>query len=201
MDIFGYARVSSQDQNELRQLIEFDRVGVTGKNIYTDKKSGMDFERPEYKKMIRRLKEGDLLYVLSIDRLGRNYNEILQQWRYLTKVKKVDVVVIDMPILDTRRGKDLMGTFIADVVLQLLSFVAETERANIRSRQAQGIAAAKLKGVKFGRPRIPIPSNFADVLNRRREKKITVSDAAKECGISISTFYRMAKKENKLSKG
>lgn len=201
MNIFGYARVSSQDQNEIRQLIEMQRVGVPTKNVYTDKRSGMDFERPQYKRLVKRLKEGDLLYILSIDRLGRNYHEIQQQWRYLTKEKKIDVVVIDMPILDTRRGKDLMGTFIADVVLQLLSFVAETERENIRSRQAQGIAAAKLKGVKFGRPRIPIPPNFILVMKKRREKKISAVDAARECGMSISTFYRAEKENKKLSKG
>ena len=150
---YGYVRVSSQDQNEDRQLIEMERVGISKNNIYIDKQSGKDFNRPKYKKLIRRLQEGDVLYILSIDRLGRNYEEILNQWRLITKDMKVDVVVIDMPLLDTRRDKNLLGTFISDMVLQLLSFVAQNERENIKKRQAQGIAAAKARGVKFGRPK------------------------------------------------
>lgn len=152
MNTYGYVRVRSREQNETRQLIALKEVGLTGKVIFLDKQSGKDFNRPQYKKLLRKLKKGDLLYVKSIDRLGRNYEEIQQQWRLLTKEKGVDIVVLDMPLLDTRRGKDLMGTFLSDIVLQVLSFVAENERTNIRQRQAEGIAAAKAKGVKFGRP-------------------------------------------------
>ena len=150
---YGYIRVSSRDQNEDRQLIALTEVGVPQKNIYLDKQSGKDFNRPQYKKLLRKLKKDDLLFIKSIDRLGRNYVEILEQWRILTKEKGVDIVVLDMPLLDTRRGKDLMGTFLSDIVLQVLSFVAENERVNIRQRQAEGIAAAKARGVRFGRPR------------------------------------------------
>lgn len=159
-NIYGYIRVSSKDQNEDRQLIALNEVGVERKNVYLDKKSGKDFDRPQYKKLLRKLKKDDLLYIKSIDRLGRNYEEILQQWRILTKEKGIDIVVLDMPLLDTRRGKDLMGTFLSDIVLQVLSFVAENERTNIKQRQAEGIAAAKAKGVKFGRPPLPLPDNF-----------------------------------------
>ena len=159
-NIYGYIRVSSKDQNEDRQLIALNEVGVERKNVYLDKKSGKDFDRPQYKKLLRKLKKDDLLYIKSIDRLGRNYEEILQQWRVLTKEKGIDIVVLDMPLLDTRRGKDLMGTFLSDIVLQVLSFVAENERTNIKQRQAEGIAAAKSKGVKFGRPPLPLPDNF-----------------------------------------
>ena len=156
MSTYGYIRVSSHDQNEDRQLIALHEVGVQDADIYIDKQSGKDFERPQYKRLLRKLKRGDLLYVKSIDRLGRNYAEILEQWRILTKDKGIDIVVLDMPLLDTRRGKDLMGTFLSDIVLQVLSFVAENERVNIRQRQAEGIAAAKARGVRFGRPPEPV---------------------------------------------
>lgn len=151
-NIFGYIRVSSRDQNEDRQLIALKELAIPEKNIFIDKQSGKDFKRPQYRKMIRRVRKDDLLYIKSIDRLGRNYAEILEQWRILTKDKGIDIVVLDMPLLDTRRGKDLMGTFLSDIVLQVLSFVAENERTNIRQRQAEGIAAAKARGVRFGRP-------------------------------------------------
>ena len=156
---YGYIRVSSTDQNEDRQKIAMDAKSVPRKNIFMDKQSGKDSERPQYKPLVRKIKRGDLLYLLSIDRLGRNYKEVQEQWRILTKDKGVDICVIDMPLLDTRTAKDLMGTFIADLVLQILSFVAENERANIKKRQAQGIAAAKARGVRFGRPEKPVPKN------------------------------------------
>ena len=157
MTVYGYVRVSSKDQNEDRQMIALREVGVPEKNIFVDKQSGKDFNRPKYKRLLKRLKTDDLLYVKSIDRLGRNYEEIQNQWRILTKDKKVDIVVLDMPLLDTRRGKDLVGTFLSDIVLQVLSFVAENERSNIRQRQAEGIAAAKARGVRFGRPPATLP--------------------------------------------
>ena len=164
--IYGYVRVSTREQNEDRQLIALREVGVSDKNIFMDKQSGKDFERPQYKKLLRKMKKDDLLYIKSIDRLGRNYEEILQQWRIITKDKGVDIVVLDMPLLDTRRGKDLMGTFLSDIVLQVLSFVAENERTNIRQRQTEGIAAAKARGVRFGRPPRPLPDNFHAVYQR-----------------------------------
>ena len=163
MTIYGYVRVSSIDQNEDRQMIEMQKIGVPEANIFMDKQSGKNFDRPAYKRLIRKMKEGDLLYIMSIDRLGRNYVDIQEQWRYLTKEKKVDVSILDMPLLDTRNGKDLMGTFLADIVLQVLSFVAQNERENIRKRQAEGIAAAKARGVQFGRPEKPIPDNFTNL--------------------------------------
>ena len=169
--IYGYIRVSSRDQNEDRQLIALRGKGVPDNRIYMDKQSGKDFDRPKYKRLVRRLRHGDLLYLLSIDRLGRNYREIQEQWRLLTQEKGVDICVLDMPLLDTRQGKDLMGTFIADLVLQILSFVAQNERENIRKRQAEGIAAAKARGVKFGRPPIPVPDNFYAVHKAWRGKK------------------------------
>ena len=158
--VYGYIRVSSRDQNEERQLIALKEVGVADKNIYLDKQSGKDFDRPKYKRLLRKIKKDDVLYIKSIDRLGRNYEEIQNQWRILTKEKGIDIVVLDMPLLDTRRGKDLMGTFLSDIVLQVLSFVAENERINIRQRQAEGIAAAKARGVRFGRPPKSLPENF-----------------------------------------
>ena len=169
--IYGYVRVSSTDQNEDRQMIALNKVNVPARNIYMDKLSGKDFNRPQYKKMVRKLKPGDLLYILSIDRLGRNYEEIQNQWRILTKEIGIDICVLDMPLLDTRNGKDLMGTFIADLVLQILSFVAQSERDNIKKRQQEGIAAAKAKGVKFGRPPRPLPENFHEVHQAWRNKK------------------------------
>ena len=172
-NIYGYVRVSSTDQNEERQMLFMNENAVPPKNIYADKQSGKDFERPQYRKMLKRLKAGDLLYILSIDRLGRNYGEIQTQWRILTKEIGVDICVIDMPLLDTRNGKDLMGTFIADLVLQILSFVAQSERENIKKRQAEGIAAAKARGFKFGRPETPLPDNFISTFYRRsRELEI-----------------------------
>lgn len=194
MSVYGYIRVSSKDQNEDRQLIALNEVGVEQKNIYLDKQSGKDFNRPQYKKLLRKLKKDDLLYIKSIDRLGRNYEEILQQWRVLTKGKGIDIVVLDMPLLDTRRGKDLMGTFLSDIVLQVLSFVAENERTTIRQRQAEGIAAAKAKGVKFGRPPLPLPGNFYEVHKAWRGKKITLKEAASACRMPIGTFYGKARK-------
>ena len=178
MSVYGYIRVSSKDQKEDRQQIALKEVGVERLNIYVDKQSGKDFNRPQYKKMLRKLKKDDLLYIKSIDRLGRNYEEILQQWRILTKEKGVDIVVLDMPLLDTRRGKDLMGTFLSDIVLQVLSFVAENERTNIKQRQSEGIAAAKAQGIKFGRPPLPLPDNFYEVHKAWRSKKITLKQAA-----------------------
>lgn len=189
--IYGYVRVSSKDQNEDRQMIALKEIGVPEKNIYVDKQSGKDFQRPKYKRLLRRVKPDDLIYVKSIDRLGRNYEEILEQWRILTKEKRVDIVVLDMPLLDTRRGKDLMGTFLSDIVLQVLSFVAENERTNIRQRQAEGIAAAKAKGVRFGRPPSALPENFHQVYQQWKSGKITGLAAAKACGMPMSTFrYR-----------
>ncbi len=190
---YGYIRVSTKDQNEDRQLLAMHGKGLADPFIYIDKQSGKDFNRPQYKKLIRRLKEGDLLYIQSIDRLGRNYEEVQNQWRILTKEKGVDICVIDMPVLDTRQGKDLLGTFIADIVLQILSFVAQNEREFIRKRQAEGIAAAKEKGVKFGRPPQQLPENFHNVYHRWKEGEITGIAAAKECGMPLSTFRYRAK--------
>ena len=189
--IYGYIGVSTREQNEDRQWIALREVGVPEQNILLDKQSGKDFHRPQYRRLVRKLKKDDLLYIKSIDRLGRNYGEILEQWRLLTKEKGVDIVVLDMPLLDTRRGKDLMGTFLSDIVLQVLSFVAENERVNIRQRQAEGIAAAKARGVRFGRPPKPLPENFHSAYQRWRADKITGTAAAKECGMPLSTFrYR-----------
>lgn len=193
-NVYGYIRVSSTDQNEDRQLIAMQRMEVPKKHLYIDKQSGKDFDRPIYKKLVRRLKRGDLLYVLSIDRLGRNYEEIQEQWRMLTKEKGVDICVIDMPLLDTRHGRNLMGTFIADLVLQILSFVAQNERESIRKRQAEGIAAAKIRGVKFGRPPRPLPDNFPEMLRAWRNKKMTLRQAAEACGMPVGTFYAKANK-------
>lgn len=197
--IYGYIRVSSTDQNEDRQLAAMRQKNVPRTNLYIDKQSGKDFDRPQYKRMIRRLERGDLLYVLSIDRLGRNYEEIQNQWRILTKEKGVDICVIDMQLLDTRNGKDLMGTFIADLVLQILSFVAESERENIRKRQAEGIAAAKARGVKFGRPVLPLPDNFCEVHSAWRNKKMTLRQAANACEMPIGTFYSKSVKMETIS--
>ena len=188
--IYGYVRVSSVDQNEERQLIEMHRVGVPDNNIFIDKQSGKNFDRPNYKRLVRRLKEGDLLYILSIDRLGRNYEEIQNQWRILTKDKGIDIVVIDMPLLDTRQGKDLMGTFIADLVLQILSFVAQREREKIRERQAQGIAAAKARGVRFGRPEKEVPDDFAQMVKAWEKKELPLPELLQRCDMSEATFYR-----------
>ena len=191
--VYGYIRVSSADQNEDRQLVALRSCKVPECNLFVDKQSGKDFERPEYRRMLRRLKRDDLLYVKSIDRLGRNYGEILEQWRLLTKEKGVDIVVLDMPLLDTRSGKDLMGTFIADLVLQILSFVAQNERENVRQRQAEGIAAAKARGVPFGRPALPLPENFEQVVSSWRNKEIDFASALQQTGMRPATFYRRLK--------
>lgn len=192
-NIYGYIRVSTKEQNEDRQLIALQNIGIPPDHIFMDKQSGKDFDRPAYKRMVRRMKKDDLLYVKSIDRLGRNYEEIQEQWRILTKEKKIDIVVLDMPLLDTRRGKDLVGTFLSDIVLQVLSFVAENERTNIRQRQAEGIAAAKLRGVKFGRPPKPLPDNFHSVYQRWKQGELTVLTAARELNMPKSTFHYRAK--------
>ena len=189
---YGYARVSTREQKEDRQLIALEEAGVRRPALYIDKQSGKDFKRPEYQKLLQRLKKDDLLCIKSIDRLGRSYGEILEQWRMLTSEKGVDIVVLDMPLLDTRRGKDLMGTFLSDIVLQVLSFVAENERTNIRQRQAEGIAAAKARGVKFGRPPSPLPENFYRVHRDWRGKKLTLQQAANACAMPVSTFYAKA---------
>ena len=193
-NIYGYVRVSSIDQNEDRQLIIMEENNVPTNNIYIDKQSGKDFDRPQYKKLVKKLKEGDLLYILSIDRLGRNYEDIQKQWRILTKDIGIDICVIDMPLLDTRNGKDLMGTFIADLVLQILSFVAQNERENIKKRQAQGIAVAKAKGVKFGRPLKPLPDNFENQVKLWQNGIVKLPEILKVCAISEATFYRRVNK-------
>ena len=190
---YAYVRVSTAEQNEARQLEALGGL-VPKERIFVDKQSGKDFHRPQYRRMVRRMKKDDLLYIKSIDRLGRNYGEILEQWRYLTREKGVDIVVLDMPLLDTRRGKDLMGTFLSDIVLQVLSFVAENERTNIRQRQAEGIAAAKARGVKFGRPPIPLPDNFHAVHKAWRAKQLTLDQAAAACHLPRGTFYAKAVK-------
>ena len=190
--IYGYIRVSTREQNEDRQRLALAALPVPKENIYMDKQSGKDFERPQYRRLVRRLRRDDLLYVKSIDRLGRNYSEILEQWRMLTKEKGVDIAVLDMPLLDTRRGKDLMGTFLSDIVLQVLSFVAENERDNFRQRQAEGIAAAKARGVRFGRPPLPLPDNFHMLHQAWRGQKITLRQAARACGMPTGTFYSKA---------
>jgi DNA invertase Pin-like site-specific DNA recombinase len=172
--------------------------GIDEKNLYVDKHSGKNFERPQYKRLVKKLRPEDLLYIISIDRLGRNYKEIQEQWRILTKEKNVDICVLDMPLLDTRNGKDLMGTFIADLVLQILSFAAQSERENIKKRQAEGIAAAKARGVKFGRPEKPLPDNFCEIHNIWRDKKITLQQAAAACDMPVGTFYSKAVKLEKL---
>ena len=192
--IYGYARVSSTDQNAARQLTALREMGVPEKGIFLDKQSGKDFDRPQYRRLLRRLKEDDLLCIKSIDRLGRNYGEILEQWRFLTKERRVDIVVLDMPLLDTRRGKDLLGSFVSDMVLQVLSFAAENERVNIRQRQAEGIAAAKARGVKFGRPERALPESFWPLCQAWREGRVTLRQAAAACGLPPSTFYCRARR-------
>lgn len=192
-NVYGYARVSSTDQHEDRQMRALLSYEVAEQNIYLDKQSGKDFDRPQYQKLLYQLRKGDLLYVMSIDRLGRNYEEIQQQWRILTKDIGIDVCVIDMPLLDTRYGKDLLGTFIADLVLQILSFTAQNERENIKKRQAQGIAAAKAKGVKFGRPPIPLPKEFRSIVSQWENKEMHISDVLALCHMSETTFYRKLK--------
>ena len=199
INIYGYMRVSSKEQNEDRQKIALTEMGVPENNIYMDKQSGKDFERTQYKRLLRKLNENSVLYIKSIDRLGRNYGELNEQWRIIAKEKKADIVVIDMPLLDTRREKNLLGTFISDVVLALLSYVAENERTNIKQRQAEGIAAAKARGVKFGRPPLPIPQNFYQMHKDWRAGKITIEEAAKACNMCPKTFYSKAVKYEKSS--
>ena len=191
---YGYARVSTVAQNLDRQLDELIKLGIDENQIYTDKESGKDFDRKNYKKLVRKLKTGDVLFIKSIDRLGRNYNMVLDEWRFLTKEKGIDIVVIDMPLLDTRiEGKNLVGKFIADVVLQVLSFVAENERETMRQRQAEGIRMAKARGVKFGRPSVATPNNFIEIINLYKEREITTMTAIKMSGLTRGTFYRKLK--------
>jgi DNA invertase Pin-like site-specific DNA recombinase len=190
MTTFGYVRISAADQHDDRQMIAMGELQIPFSNIYADKQSGKDFERPQYKAMMERLKPGDILYVKSIDRLGRDYEEILNQWRVITKERGADMVVIDMPLLDTRRDKNLLGTLIADIVLSLLSFVAQNERENIRQRQAEGIAAARARGVRFGRPVQKTPENFAAVVREWERENLTISAALKRTGLKEATFYR-----------
>lgn len=199
-EIYGYIRVSSRDQNPDRQLDAFRQLEIPENHIFIDRQSGKDFKRPRYRNLVRKLKKDDLLCIKSIDRLGRNYSEILEQWRILTREKGVDIVVLDMPLLDTRRGKDLMGTFLSDIVLQVLSFVAENERVNIRQRQAEGIAAAKARGVRFGRPRTPLPENFHEMCRLWRSGEITGTTAAQACHMPLSTFRYRAMLDQKLNK-
>ena len=193
--VFGYIRVSSRDQNEERQHIAMDQFGVPHKNRYLDKLSGKDFCRPAYQRLVRRLRPGDVLVVKSIDRLGRNYDEILDQWRIITKEKRAEIVVLDMPLLDTRGGRDLTGTLIADIVLQLLSYVAQTERENIRQRQAEGIAAARARGVRLGRPPKPVPPHFFSVRDLWLTHQISSREAARQVGVAQDTFLRWAREK------
>lgn len=190
MKIYGYVRVSSADQNVERQLLSMNEIGISKKQIFVDKQSGKDFERPQYKRLVKKLKKGDLLYIHSMDRLGRNYNEIQNQWRILTKEIGIDICVLDMPLLDTRNGKDLLGTFITDLVLQILSFVAHSERENIRKRQSEGIAAAKARGVAFGRPKKALPKDFEGLLTAWEQSLLPLDRLLTQSGISKRTFYR-----------
>lgn len=198
-NIYGYVRVSTADQNEERQMVVLEEIGVAKENIYLDKQSGKNFNRPQYQKLLSTLKKGDLLYILSIDRLGRNYEEIQNQWKILTKEMNVDICVLDMPLLDTRNGKDLMGTFIADLVLQILSFVAQSECENIRNRQKQGIIQAKKRGVRFGRPKIQLPDDFPKIVESWERKELTLDEVLKYCKMSKSTFYRCVRKMKETS--
>lgn len=198
--IYGYVRVSTTEQNEERQLIAMREKNVPESNIYIDKQSGKNFNRFQYMELIKNIQKGDLLYILSIDRLGRNYNEIQEQWRILTKEMGINICVIDMPLLDTRNGKNLMETFIADLVLQILSFVAESERDNIKKRQQQGIATAKTRGVKFGRPKLILPEDFTKIVKKWESKKLTLNEAVIKCNVSKSTFYRRVHEYKILNK-
>lgn len=191
--VYGYVRVSTREQNTDRQIVSLQKAQVPPESIFLDHISGKNFDRPAYKQLLEKLNGESLLYIHSIDRLGRNYGEILREWRRITKEIGADIVVLDMPLLDTRRGKDLLGTFIADVVLQVLSFVAESERENIRKRQAEGIAAAKERGVRFGRPKLQLPDTFALQCKSWREGKVSIREAARGCGMAVSTFYKKAR--------
>ncbi|WP_299392932.1 recombinase family protein [uncultured Desulfovibrio sp.] len=198
-ETYGYIRVSSTDQNESRQRIALEQQAISSNRIFMDKMSGKDFQRPQYQAMLKKLRPGDLLCVTSIDRLGRNYEEILEQWRILTREKRVDILVLDMPLLDTRRDKKLLGTFIADLVLQVLSFVAQSERENIRNRQAQGIAAARRKGIPLGRKAKPLPANFFGMYERWKQGDVSATEASRRCGMARSTFRYRAKLYEKVS--
>lgn len=191
---YGYARVSTINQKEDRQIDELIKFGINDAFIYTDKQSGKDFKRPQYLKLYKKLKKDDLLVIKSIDRLGRNYKEIQAEWRKITQNKKADIIVLDMPLLDTAKSKDLLGTFIADLVLQLLSFVAENERVNILQRQAEGIAAAKMRGVKFGRPKRELPPEYEENYKLWKNKKISACEGADKCNMSVSDFYKYGKR-------
>ena len=198
---YGYVRVSSKDQNEIRQLESIKECGIKKCNIYIDKQSGKNFERKEYRRMLKKIKAGDVLFICSIDRLGRNYEQIQNQWRYLTKEKNIDIVVLDMPLLDTRYCKDLLGTFLSDMVLQLLSFVAENERNNIRQRQQEGITLALKRGVKFGRPPHPLPPRFDELYTKVKQGKISAKRAAEILDMPLSTFrYKVNNYEKKVAK-
>ena len=199
--MYGYVRVSSQEQNEDRQLIAMAETGVARANIFMDKQSGKDFERPNYKRLMKKLRPGDTLIIKSIDRLGRNYEEIQNQWRIITKEKKVDIVVIDMPLLDTRRDKNLLGTFISDLVLQLLSFISENERTTIRQRQAEGIAAAKKRGVRFGRPTKEAPPDFDELISKWQKKEMPLDEILRQYGMSESTIYRRLRERKAMKRG
>lgn len=199
--VYGYIRVSTKEQNEDRQLIAMADANVPENMIYMDKQSGKDFNRPQYQRLIRRLKAGDLLYIKSIDRLGRNYEEIIEQWRMITKEKQADIAVIDMPLLDTRRGKDLLGTFISDIVLQLLSSVAENERVNIRQRQAEGIAAARKRGVRFGRPVKHASEEFQKIVAAWEAGRMPFDEALQKSGLGEATFYRRLREYRLVRKG
>lgn len=191
--VYGYVRVSTREQNIERQLIPLRKAGIDEQNIYIDRQSGKNFERPAYVRMMSLIQEGDLLIVKSIDRLGRNYQEIMEQWRIITKERNADICIQDMPLLDTTKTKDLLGTFISDVVLQLLSFVAENERDNIRQRQAEGIAAAKARGVQFGKPIIPVPENFPELYRQWQAGNISIKEFARLCKMGRSTMYNRIK--------
>ena len=190
---YAYIRVSSREQNEDRQVIAMREFGISDNFMVIDKQSGKDFDRPGYKRLMKKIKPGDTLVIKSIDRLGRNYKEILEQWRTITKEKRADIVVLDMPLLDTRNGRDLTGTLISDIVLQLLSYVAQTEREFIRQRQREGVAAAKARGVRFGRERIPVPDDFPEIVVAWENGEIPVKEASRQCGMAEATFYRRLK--------
>ena len=191
--VYGYIRVSSREQNEDRQRIAMGDFGIEERSLFLDKQSGKDFDRPGYRRLMRKLKPGDTLVIKSIDRLGRNYEEILEQWRFITKDRQAAIAVLDMPLLDTRQGRDLTGVLISDIVLQLLSYVAQTERELIRQRQAEGIAAAKARGVRFGRERAPVPDNFAEVAGRFRRGEMTGQEASTLLGIGRTRFFKLIK--------
>ena len=198
---YGYVRISTKEQNEARQLAALAGHEIPQGNLFIDRQSGKDFDRPAYKRLMKRLKPGDLLIVQSIDRLGRNYGEILEQWRVITKEKQADIMILDMPLLNTRtQGRDLTGTFIADLVLQILSYVAQTEREFIRKRQAEGIAAARARGVKFGAPKKPLPEDFTAAHKAWRDGRLSIREAARAAGISHMTFYRRCKEQEAQEK-